>query len=164
MSRRLRLAACLVVVLAACDRYPRDPEDTLQRVQGHELRIGIAPDPPLVELDPGQPPRGPQIALLQRWADTLDARIVWVEGAHDDLLKDLEAFRLHAVVGGLTPETPWKDRVGLTRPFYLRDSHGGLRDRVLAVPPGENAWLMRFETFVQSPQAAPLLGPDLPPK
>ncbi|MDQ3495557.1 MAG: ABC transporter substrate-binding protein [Pseudomonadota bacterium] len=162
MTWWLRIAACLVVLaLAACDRYPRDPQDTLARVQGQVLRIGIAPDPPFVVLAPGQPPRGAEIALIEAWAEALDARVLWVEGAHDALMEDLEAFRLHAVVGGLAADTPWKTRVGLSRPFHLH-AGDGLHDRVLAVPPGENAWLLHFETFVRSPRAARLLAPQAP--
>lgn len=144
------------MALAACDRYPRDPEHTLADVQGQTLRVGVAPDPPFVRLAPGQTPQGPEAALVEAWARSLGARVLWVEGAHDELMADLEAFRLHAVVGGLGPDTPWKTRVGLSRPFHVRGD-GHLHARVLGVPPGENAWLMHFETFMRSPQAAALL-------
>lgn len=154
--------ACLVLGLAlpSCERYPRDPARTLERVQGQELRIGISPDPPFVALSPGRPPEGTEVVLLQRWAESMDARIVWVEGAHDELLSRLESFHLDAVVGGLDPQTPWRDRIGLTRPFYLRSGDGQLHDRVLAVPPGENALLLHFERFAASPGAADLIGPS----
>ncbi len=104
MTWSLRIVACLVVLaLAACDRYPRDPQDTLARAQGQALHIGIAPDPPFVVLAPGRLPRGAEITLIDAWAEALDARVLWVEGAHEGLMADLEAFRLLAVVGGLTP-------------------------------------------------------------
>lgn len=162
MPRWLRLVACLAVLaMSACERYPRDPERTLSDVQGQTLRVGVAPDPPFVLLAPGLPPQGPEVALVEAWAQSLDARVLWIEGAHDDLMADLEAFRLHAVVGGLDPDTPWKTRVGLSRPFHVHGD-GQLHARVLAVPPGENAWLLHFETFVRSPRAVSLLGPRQP--
>jgi hypothetical protein len=49
-------AGVLLLAVAACDRYPRDPEGSLSQARSQGLRVGVAPDPPFVVLAPGQPP------------------------------------------------------------------------------------------------------------
>lgn len=53
-------------MLAAC-QYPRDPEDTLDYVQGDTLRVGVIDDPPWVDLS-GKHPSGVEPELLREFA------------------------------------------------------------------------------------------------
>ncbi|HEX8429991.1 MAG TPA: hypothetical protein VF625_01845, partial [Longimicrobium sp.] len=60
----------------------------------------------------------------------------WVPGGESELLMALEARQLELVVGGLAGTGPWKDRLGLTRPFYTDTV-------VLGVRPGAPAPVLR---------------------
>lgn len=109
------LFVALLVLLAGCD-LPRDMDGTLERVTGGTLRVGVAGDGPWARLA-GEHAAGVEAALVRRAARRLDARVHWVAGQPDDLLAALERGHLDLVVGGLLDTTPWRDRVGLTRPF-----------------------------------------------
>lgn len=154
--------AIIVFAVAGCNRFPQDPEKTLTQVQGAQMHIGVASDPPFVRLRPGQPPQGREIAMLQAWAESLHAHIVWERGGHADLLEALEQYKLQAVVGGHSKQSPWKGRIAFTKPYQLQTDDGSYGSRVLALPPGENAWLMNFESFVHSPPAQEALGARQP--
>ena len=47
--------ALALVSLAAGCQFPRDPEGTLDRVEGGTLRVGVVEDPPWVELGGREP-------------------------------------------------------------------------------------------------------------
>jgi ABC-type amino acid transport substrate-binding protein len=64
------------------------------------------------------------------------------------LLEALEARELDLVIGGLTSTTPWAGRVALTRPYETT----GAQSYVMATSPGENAWLVQVEQFLQTHQ------------
>ncbi len=154
--------AILLFAVTGCDRFPQDPEKTLSQVRGGQMHVGVVSDPPFVQLDPGRPPHGREIAMLQAWADSLHARIVWEHGGHADLLEALEEYKLQAVVGGNSKRSPWKGRVALSKPYHLQADDGSYGSRVLALPPGENAWLMNFESFVHGRSAEAILGARQP--
>lgn len=154
---------CLVLTAAACNGdYPRDPDHTLDRVEGGRLRAGLSNDPPFIVLRHGEAPEGREVEMLQAFATSLGATIVWVEDGHADLMQALEERRLDVVVGGHSSDTPWDDRVALSAPYELRAPDGMRTRHVLALPPGENAWLLRFERFVRSPGGAAARG--MPPR
>jgi ABC-type amino acid transport substrate-binding protein len=137
----VRTAVLVVVtsVLPAGCGVPRDPEGTLDRVRGGTLRAGVSVREPWTRLHDGRP-AGVEAALLREFADELGARVEWTVGSESELFAALERRELDVVVGGLTEDTPWRDRVGLTGRYL--DRH------VMAVPPGENGWLMCLERFL----------------
>ncbi len=159
----LARSCCVFVLcawLAACDlvprHYPNDPQGTLERVQGGTLRVGVTHDPPFVAL--GSEPSGPEADLVRAYARSLDARIVWNRSGHDVLMRQLEGHRLDAVIGGHAGDSPWAQRVSTSRPYRVPDAAGREVDRVLALPPGENAWQMAFERFAMTDAARRALG------
>jgi polar amino acid transport system substrate-binding protein len=128
---RLTVAAAVAIIavgIAACD-YPRDPEDTLDHVQGGTMRVGVIDDPPWVDLS-GPEPRGVEPELLREFAATQDAEIEWVEGPESELIAAMVGFQLDVVIGGLTQTTPWAKEVSTTLPYVDTEI-------VFAVPPGE---------------------------
>lgn len=137
-----RAWACLLVpwMTLACADVPRDPRGTLDRVRGGELVVGVSDSPPWIRRD-GHVATGPEADLVRGIAKELGARAIWKWGALEDHLGALERFELDLVAGGLTKGTPWRDRVGLTRPWIHREEGGG----VLAVAPGENGFLTAIE-------------------
>lgn len=157
---RLPLLSLLCALLGACGgwprHYPEDPDGTLQRVQGGTLRAGVAHDPPFVVL--AGEPQGPEADLVRAYARSLGARVAWNRSGHDVLMRELEGRRLDVVIGGHSAQSPWAQRVSTSRAYRVPDAHGRAVDRVVALPPGENAWQMRFERFARTPVAARALG------
>ncbi|GAB3339638.1 ABC transporter substrate-binding protein [Marilutibacter aestuarii] len=154
------LATLALAGLCACNAYPRDPEQTLARVQGGVLHAGVVHDPPFVVLAPGQAPSGPEVRLVEAFAARHDARVDWQVGTHDRLMQRLEDFGLDLVVGGTAPDSPWKKRVALSEPFRDLDESGTPVMRVLALPPGENAWQLDVEAYLRSDAARAHLASD----
>ena len=111
----LAALALLAVATAGCG-IPRDPESTLDRVRGGTLRAGITASEPWTTLEGGRP-GGVEVALVERFAQELGARVEWVDGSEADLIGALEMRELDLVVGGLTAATPWQTRAAITRSY-----------------------------------------------
>src|SRR5687767_6054831 len=118
MPTKLSCAAALVVAtvsFAAC-QYPRDPENTLEHVEGGTMRVGVVDDPPWVRLGGGEP-TGVEPRLLREFAAEHDAEIEWVEGNESELMAALAGFQLDVVIGGITFTTPYAKEVSVTTPY-----------------------------------------------
>lgn len=156
-SRRPRrgirvIAAALATValtgggLTGCGiTVPSDPEGTLQSVSGGELRVGVSPDHGLVSDD--DPPTGSIPDLVSGFADSLDADIEWTVGSEETLVGMLERGDLDLVAGGITDQTPWLDKAGVSRGYTHIDGADG-RTLVMLVPLGENAFLSELERYL----------------
>jgi polar amino acid transport system substrate-binding protein len=191
------------------------------------MRVGVAEHRPWTTLPAGGGAGGIEGALVAELARELGARIEWVRATESQLLEALRERELDLVIGGLTDDTPWKQYVALTKPFYtdtivvgtpgiqplralggrrvavaasdavtaayvrkkggvpqvvadlsravglvaaptwrlprLGFGHTGIKLReahhVIALPPGENAWLLRVEQSiaVRKPAIASIL-------
>jgi ABC-type amino acid transport substrate-binding protein len=153
MTRKFILSA-LAVLLATggCSAtVPTDPDGTLDRVSGGTLRVGVSPSPPWTDL-PGGPeadPAGTEVELVERFAESIDADIVWVPGGEEDLIGQLEYDELDLVIGGLTAKSPWSSKVALTYRYTSTTGPRGEKElHVMAVPMGENAFLVELERFL----------------
>ena len=148
--RRLLTAAATAVLaatLTGCGMsIPADPDGTLDRVSGGELRIGASPDPGLVDVG-SSTPTGPLPDLAEQFAATLDAEPEWTVGSEETLVGMLEAGDLDLVIGGFTEKTPWIDKAGITRGYSGIEGADG-RKIVMLVPLGENAFLTDLERFL----------------
>ncbi|MBW3554485.1 MAG: transporter substrate-binding domain-containing protein [Gemmatimonadetes bacterium] len=134
----------LLTPLTACD-LPRDPVGTLDRVRGDTLRVGVVAAPPYL-VRSGERAGGPEADLIRAFAGRIGAEVEWRWGSLDDHMESLEAFELDLVAGGLTTASPWKKKVGFTRPWRVE----GKRKHVLAVPPGENGMLVALEALIEA--------------
>jgi polar amino acid transport system substrate-binding protein len=145
------VGAILGLLLAGCaGPYPADPHQTLSRVTGAELRVGISHNEPFVSVA-GPSPSGREVALVEDYAATLDAEVAWTADGEEELVDQLEHGRLDLVIGGLTNKTPWKKKVGLTRPYtQTTDEFGQTEKHVMAVRKGENAFLLDLDEFLQA--------------
>lgn len=145
------LAAVMAVALAGCGMtVPTDPNGTLDRITGGELRVGASPSAGLVATT-GEgvdaEVSGPLPALIEDFAAERAARITWTVGSEEELVDGLESGDLDLVIGGITDATPWVDRASVTRGYPdLPDAHG--RSIVLLLPLGENALQSALETFL----------------
>jgi hypothetical protein len=134
-----RLAFCAALALAACDRLPRDPDGTLDRVRAERrFRVGL--------IAAGDSPIGAERtrAFLGRIAGATRATPVLKEGAAEPLLLELEDGELDLVIGPLSPESPWVSRVALLRPIGETVAPQHLLLTPMARN-GENRWIMLLE-------------------
>jgi ABC-type amino acid transport substrate-binding protein len=138
--------ALLVAAAAAGCTLPRDSDGTLDRVRGKTLRVGLADSPPWV-VARGDSVSGVEVRLVGALAEELHARPEWHRGSESGLLEALHERELDVVVGGLTADSPWAKRVAFTEPYQTEA--GGKKKHVLALPPGENAWLVHVERFLR---------------
>jgi ABC-type amino acid transport substrate-binding protein len=135
--------------LVACDGIPRDSAGALERARGGELRVGVARNPPFVEIADDGAVSGIEIGMLAAWARQLDARIVYVEDSETELVDALHRRELDVVAAGLETDTPHGPRVALTTPYVeVTDRRGKTRRYVLAVTQGESALLFALDRFL----------------
>ena len=102
------------------------------------MRVGITENDPWTIVE--DEPRGVEVELLERFADDLDATIEWTEGSEQELFKALEERKLDVVIGGLESSNPFSMQATFTYAYY--------QEHVMAVPHGENGWLVTLEKFL----------------
>ena len=130
MSRILRPLAVFPVILAlavACD-FPRDAQDTLQRVRNGTMRVGVSENDPWVRFA-GKEAEGIEPALIRQWARQLKARVEWVQGSESALVEAVQEGEVDVLAAGLQGTTPFASRVALSQPYLTARLH-------FAVPPG----------------------------
>ncbi len=140
MRGYLQAAFLLSCALAGCN-LPRDPEDTLGAVQDQELRVGV--------LKFGENANEDR-PIVERLATSLRARTVYVDGDAHLLFEDLKQGRLHLVIGGVPKSTPFNKELGLSKPAGPLLGAHKKEERVLAVRPGENAFLLRVNQAIEA--------------
>ena len=107
------------------------------------MRVGITESPPWTVLD-GEP-SGVEVDLIERFAEELDASIEWTEGSEYEVFTALEERSVDVVIGGIRADNPYSAHATLTTEYY--------KDHVMAVPFGENGWLVTLEEFLVSDPA-----------
>jgi ABC-type amino acid transport substrate-binding protein len=147
--RRLWGLAASVLLLTGCSvSIPSDPDGTLDRVVGGTLNVGVSPNGDFTVVTSGDV-SGSEAALVEAFAETIDADIEWTVGSEEALVRALERDDLDLVIGGLTDATPWVAQAGVTRPYdEFTDEDGRTHKLVMLVPMGENAFLTELETFL----------------
>jgi ABC-type amino acid transport substrate-binding protein len=150
---RAALVAAITIItmsISGCGvAMPADPDGTLDRVTGGELRVGATPNGDRVTIERSDDPGGADVELVEAFAASIDAEIAWQVGSEEALVRNLESGRLDLVVGGITDETPWIDKAGVTRPFTeVTDSQGTTHRLVMLTPMGENAFIGALERFL----------------
>src|SRR5918998_6285345 len=112
------LVTLMAALLAGCGlTIPTDPEDTLERVTGGTLRVGVSPNPPWTEVAQDVEPSGSEVGLVKEFAATLPAEVSWTVGGEEGLIKGLEEGQLDLVIGGLTADTPWEKHAAIPKPY-----------------------------------------------
>lgn len=111
----LLFAACAAV---NCD-IPRDQRGTLERVKAERrVRVGLIENKPWTTVGANGEPTGVEVELAKKFAAEFDAAPEWFWGSETGILTALENHELDLAVGGLTEETVWKNKIGLTKPFH----------------------------------------------
>lgn len=154
LARKWRWVVVLAVVLSlvGCGAIPTDPERTLARIEDTGVLLaGAAPRPPWVELPDreGEPPGGSEVGLVEDFAEQLGAGVTWTVASEEELVRLMEAGELDVMVGGLTEQNPYQNKVAFTRPYTRStDPEGKTTKHVMAVRLGENALLSALERFL----------------
>lgn len=156
-QRSHRLYAVLVLLLTAaltgCGlTIPADPDGTLTGASGEVLRIGVTAEPGLVNTSEEEP-SGPLVDLATGFAASIDAQYEWTVASEESLVHMLETDEIDLAIGGFTDQTPWAERVGITRGYSDLPGAEG-RSVVMLVPPGENAFLRELEAFLDEEAAS----------
>jgi polar amino acid transport system substrate-binding protein len=118
------------VAVPAC-QYPRDPDGTLNRVEGGVMRVGVTEADPWVLLEGDRPVGGAEVELARRFARDVGARIEWVQGSEEELVDAAKEGQVDLILGGLTNKSRWKKDVAFTRPYVETRL-------VVGVPAGES--------------------------
>jgi polar amino acid transport system substrate-binding protein len=118
-----------IVVLPGCTTPPVDPDNTLERVRGGTMRVGITEHPPWTDLSSGSP-AGIEVEVLERFAVEVDAEIDWFDGSEEELFGALKQGQLDVVIGGLGAKNPYSKEASLTHPY--------LTTQVVVAGPAEN--------------------------
>ena len=141
------LSILTTLILTACSPYPRDPEHTFDRVFGQTLIVGVIKAPKRINVSTENQFSGPEAELIKKIAQEMKANIKWQEGSSDKLFASLRNYKIHLLVGGLTQDNPWKQEVAFTKAYDNK--------YVLALPPGENRWLVAIEKIILVNEASP---------
>jgi polar amino acid transport system substrate-binding protein len=148
MQRLKSFTAALCVLALGCD-LPLDAEGTFDRVHNGEMRVGVSSNDPWINVI-GDSVSGYEGTMVAELAGELHSRITVHPGAESVLLEELHDRKLDLVIGGLTSDSRWKKDVALTRPYHT-DRQG--KKHVLALPLGENQWLVRVEEYLHDNEA-----------
>lgn len=84
--------------------------------------------------------------LVEDLARRLNARLEWKRGNIHTLLQALEEREIPLVAAHLPSDTPFAQKVGLSRPYVKKGPEG--KDYCLAVAPGENRLLLRVDEVI----------------
>jgi polar amino acid transport system substrate-binding protein len=114
---KLVLVTLLAALLAAGCQYPRDPDGTLNRVEGGVMRVGVTAADPWVLLEGDEPSGGVEVELARRFARDVGARIEWVHGSEEELVDAAKEGQVDLILAGLTSKSRWKKDVAFTRPY-----------------------------------------------
>lgn len=144
-------AVALLLAVTGCG-IPHDPDGTLDRVREQQLlRAGASHHPPFVQVEsPDADPTGSEVELVEAYAEHLGADVEWTVGSEATLVEALEEGDIDVLAAGLADDSPWADRVGLTRPYAEKTDGpaGEQKSIVLAVAMGENALLVDLERWL----------------
>lgn len=132
----------LSVLIGGCADLPQDQHGaTAQIRQSGIITVGVSPNsentPPSEEREQ---------YLAEKIAARLGAKVEWrVDNAHR-LLEDLEELKLPLAAAAIPCDTPFADRIGLSKPYFKDEA----RDEkyCLAVAPGENRLLLLADEII----------------
>ena len=116
-STSLILLSCVLAPIISCSNLPRDPKETLRRVQTQPMRVGLVEHPPWVIRADGEP-RGAEVELVREFASALGTTPEWHWGGAQEQMEALEKYGLDLVIGGFTSRSTWKHYVGFTAPYF----------------------------------------------
>lgn len=134
--RKAAFALATALLLAGCDRFPRDPAHSLDDIRARgTIRVGTGQD---------LPPEAKQ--LLKRVEKAAGAKAELQRGALEPLLDKLEAGEIDLVIAPFTKATPWATMRALSPPLRTEGRGERAVEWRAAMRNGENRWIFLVET------------------
>ena len=133
-----QLLYLLLAVLASCS-FPKDSKDSLEEARRHGLKVGIVHNPPFTVYENNKA-SGIEVNLIEKFAKKEGLTVQYRYGSESTLIKELEDYKLHLIIGGFEKKTVWKNKAGLTTRYNDKN--------VLLIAKGENDLLYRLETIL----------------
>jgi ABC-type amino acid transport substrate-binding protein len=119
MKLMIVLGIILISTLAAFLQhihFPKDAEKTLNKVSNGIIHVGFTNAAPWVY--PSKTgAQGIEAAIVTNFAKTLHSKVEWIEGTEEQLYNALKRREIDILIGGITDKTPWKEEVGITKPY-----------------------------------------------
>ncbi len=113
--------------------------------------MGVSHQPPWADVTEDRAPTGIEVELVRDFADSIEADVEWVVGGEGHLIALLERAELDLVIGGITDSSPWGSQAALTTVYTeALGPDGKPQGHVMAVPLGENAFMVAVERFLLS--------------
>src|SRR3954447_5247418 len=119
MKLMIGLGVILISTLAAFLQhidFPKDAEKTLGKVSNGTIRVGFTNAAPWV-YPSATGAQGIEANIIINFAQTLHAKVEWIEGTEEQLYNALKRGEINILIGGITDKTPWKEEIGLTKPY-----------------------------------------------
>lgn len=130
---------------AGCDRYPRDPEETLRSVEETGvLHVGVSHRPPWVDASDGDI-GGIEADLVHDLAEQMEIEVRWWRMSESEIVEALGHGEIDLAIGGFSRDSPWQDHVAFTLPYVSHQR----QEHVWAGRAGENRWVMHLERFLE---------------
>ncbi len=132
----------LSVLISGCANLPQDQHGaTAQIRQSGIIVVGISP-----KSENATPFEERERYLAQKIAARLGAKIEWRTGNTHRLLEDLEELKLPLVAAAIPCDTPFANRIGLSKPYFKDETRG--EKYCLAIAPGENRLLLLADEII----------------
>lgn len=142
MFKRSLALSLLSVLICSCADFPRDQHGATNRIQQSGILIvGVSR-----ESGNNTSQKDREAHLVEKVAARLGVRIEWRAGNAHQLLQDLEELKLPLVAATVPCDSPFADRIGLSKP-YLKDETRN-EEYCLAVAPGENRLLLLVDEII----------------
>lgn len=134
----MRVAACALLLLSACDMLPRDPAGTSQRIErSRTFNVALA-DPAIRS--------APQVSkLVAEIERRTKSRAEWHSGSGEALFQHMSEGRLDLVIGRFTADSPWATDVAFAPALATSGSKDAPIELKAAMRNGENRWIMTVE-------------------
>ncbi|MEO2063892.1 MAG: hypothetical protein ABGW97_12985 [Christiangramia sp.] len=131
----MKFYVLLAFLVTACN-FPKDPENTFENAQEHQLKIGVTENIPFTNKNE----EGKEIDFLKEFGRSEKLETEFIFGSESDLIEKLEKREIAILAGGFEKNTIWVKKAGLSRSY---DSI-----HVFLIPKGENKLLQHLELFI----------------
>lgn len=139
--------ALSTLLVVGCANLPNDQHESTTRIrQSGTIVVGVSRENDNAALFEKR-----EKPLVEKIAARLDAKIEWrADNAHR-LLEDLEDLKLPLVAASVSCDTPFADRIGLSKPYFTDENQD--KEYCLAIAPGENRLLLLVDETIAEEQS-----------
>lgn len=129
----------LFFFLLACEDFPHDPGESWKIAKKSKLIVGVTENPPFT-IEEENHFSGIEIELIEDFARQENLEVSFLRGSESELIKKLEKYEIHLLLGGFDKKTLWKRKATPSASYDHK--------HVILVPKGENKLLQELETFI----------------